>query len=271
MKKIIFFLVLFCTKALSQISVSPTSSIACNSTSSAVIFTITSGAAPYNFIVQTPTCASSYTFGSSSANPTLTFNCPGVYSITINDASNNLLGSVNHTVILSAFILVEVLMDADENDTICRGKTVLIYGHMINPITWNTGETMASINVSPTVTTTYSFTGIYDGPGSRTCTANGYKTIVVQPCTVNFDEIGGDENFIRVFPNPLKDKLHLELQQNVVLPYRLTISNSLGQEMFLPIETQDKQEIDISFLSKGFYYLKFDCGSKQKVMKIIRE
>ncbi len=50
-------------------------------------------------------------------------------------------------------------VNAGEDRTICEGETVTLTATGANSYEWSTGETTASINVSPSVTTTYTVTG----------------------------------------------------------------------------------------------------------------
>lgn len=74
----------------------------------------------------------------------------------------------------------------------------------------------------------------------------------------------------KVFPNPAKDKLNVEFE-HISDTDKLTITNVLGQELFKVIKPSLKQEIDISWLAPGIYFLRAENKYKQGVYKIVKE
>ena len=55
---------------------------------------------------------------------------------------------------------------------------------------------------------------------------------------------------------------------------KLTITNTLGQVVFTTRELQAKQEIDVSFLDSGVYFVTLRQAQgmrKQKTIKVIKE
>ncbi len=87
--------------------------------------------------------------------------------------------------------------------------------------------------------------------------------------SVKENEIGDDE--ISFFPNPVSNKLNLTLKQTKFKSYKIVIINYLGEivhQLNDPISTQN---IDVSFLTTGIYYLKVYDDRKQKTYKMIKE
>ncbi len=80
-----------------------------------------------------------------------------------------------------------------------------------------------------------------------------------------------ENDLIKVYPNPVKDKLNIELSIAGLPGTRLTLINSLGQMVYLSEEVEQNQEIDLSSLARGIYYLKINNSSQQKVVKIIKD
>ena len=87
-------------------------------------------------------------------NPTVTT----TYSIT---ASNACSANVTDEIVIN--ITPEITLDAGSDVAICSGETVELTATGTGPFNWNTGETTASINVSPSSTTTYT---VSSGTGS---------------------------------------------------------------------------------------------------------
>jgi hypothetical protein len=81
-----------------------------------------------------------------------------------------------------------------------------------------------------------------------------------------------EEDFdFKFYPNPVKDKLTIQFMPNKLNFNFLRIDNSLGQTVYILDTITSKQEIDLSFLASGVYYLKIQGNSEQKVFKIIKE
>jgi hypothetical protein len=80
-----------------------------------------------------------------------------------------------------------------------------------------------------------------------------------------------ENDFVKVYPNPFKDKLNVEFSTNEIKDKKIYITNTLGQVVYSLENLNIKQEIDISNLASGIYYLKIQNSSTQKVVKIIKE
>jgi hypothetical protein len=260
-------------KLFSQITIAPTTTMACDDYYRFVNFTVTAGTAPYSFTVETPSCNTTFTATSLTANGYFQVFCQGVYTLTVYDATSSFSASVTHTVVYETFVDAGISGDA-YNDTICLGIISYLFasgvpGNVINPITWNTGETTPFIIVSPTVTTSYSYTGVSSYPMmTKTCTAIGTMTLVVVTCDNGVGIKDLTDIDYKIYPNPIKDKLYLEFEQSAI---KLKITNALGQTVFVLNEPLPEQEIDMSFLSSGVYFFGFENKQGQKVMKIIKE
>lgn len=74
-----------------------------------------------------------------------------------------------------------------------------------------------------------------------------------------------------IYPNPVVNKMTLEFYFQVLSKQKITINNSLGQIVYSLNTVSQKQELDLSFLSSGIYYLKVENISGQKVFKVIKE
>ena len=117
-----------------------------------------------------PNGAMSYTFSSGSAmvSPSIT----STYSI----LGTNSLGCVssvpaNVTVVVNPLPVVSI----SGNTTICKGTAVILNGTGAQSYTWNTGQNISTIQVTPSITTTYSITGL----GVNGCKNASFITINV--------------------------------------------------------------------------------------------
>ena len=75
---------------------------------------------------------------------------------------------------------------------------------------------------------------------------------------------------IKIFPNPTNDKIHLEFEQNRAMD-KVSITNALGQEVYMLLKPEPNKEIDISHLTKGIYLLQVNVGGTMQSYKIIKQ
>jgi hypothetical protein len=78
-------------------------------------------------------------------------------------------------------------------------------------------------------------------------------------------------NGVIIYPNPLINKLNINFEMNIAENYYIQITNTIGQTIYSKDTLTQKQEIDLSFLESGIYYLRVQNNSEQKVFKIIKE
>jgi hypothetical protein len=80
------------------------------------------------------------------------------------------------------------------------------------------------------------------------------------------------ENFVSVYPNPVKDKLTIDVENKNAVDINFSLTNSLGQLINVNSKTiNTKLEIDTSELPTGIYYLKVQNNLGQRVFKVIKE
>ncbi len=84
----------------------------------------------------------------------------------------------------------------------------------------------------------------------------------------NIQENTFNEMRINVFPNPAQEKL---LVSTAFKLDKMTLINSIGQELFVLDEPQYKQEIDISSLPAGIFFIKAENKQAQAVFKFIKD
>jgi hypothetical protein len=66
------------------------------------------------------------------------------------------------------------------------------------------------------------------------------------------------------------DKIYIQFEQSTAID-RLSVLNTLGQEAFKMVKPQPDQEIDVSQLPAGIYFLKAENKQGQGVFKLIKE
>ncbi|MEI6853331.1 MAG: T9SS type A sorting domain-containing protein, partial [Bacteroidota bacterium] len=92
---------------------------------------------------------------------------------------------------------------------------------------------------------------------------------------VNAYYIGLDENNldlgIRIYPNPAKETLTLELTSTLNAPTKFEVCDLLGRKMMEQNIANLKTQIDVSSLAKGMYLLKLKCGNKIQTKRFVKE
>lgn len=114
---------------------------------------------------------------STQQNPTITYNQPGNYNVSLVVTSPN---GCTDTLIQTIIIYPPPVANAGPDVHVCLGKNVTLQATGGTSYLWSNGATTGSISVSPTVTTTYTVT-VTDGIG---CTATDQVTVIVDPLPV---------------------------------------------------------------------------------------
>lgn len=116
------------------------------------------------------------------------------------------------------------------NTVIFVGESTVLTAVGAESYLWNTGETTASITVSPSANTTYSVVGT-DGNG---CTSDAQVTVIVNP-----DGVGEEQmNAFEIFPNPTNGKVTVVCDEME----SVSILSMTGQQIEF-VETNDNHTI----------------------------
>lgn len=76
---------------------------------------------------------------------------------------------------------------------------------------------------------------------------------------------------VKIYPNPAKDKLTIEFESLELERIKLSISNTLGQNVYSAMGLTQVHNVDISLLPSGIYFLKLQKDLEQKTFKIIKD
>jgi hypothetical protein len=77
---------------------------------------------------------------------------------------------------------------------------------------------------------------------------------------------------IRMYPNPAHDKLFIEGIENTSGVEKITLYNSLGQSIAVPMSKKgNTTEEDISNLPNGLYLVVYDCGDSRTIWKFLKQ
>jgi hypothetical protein len=208
-----------------------------------ITLTTTGGTAPYSYS-WTPTGGIAATASGLVA---------GTYSCTVKDA-NLCSVAVSTTITQPATFSV-----ATSNSIICVGSTASLTATGATSYTWNTAATTSVIAVSPTVTTTYTVTGV-----TGVCSNSLTITQNVSLCT-GVNEVLG--NLVTIYPNPNNGVFTIELNATT----QVTITNILGDVLVNTTLNTGKQTLDIQNKANGIYFVKLIQNGKQQIIKLIKE
>ena len=113
----------------------------------------------------------------------------------------------------------------------------------------------------------------------KTTDSSGCRDSLVQQilnrstsATVGIKELKPSIQEVKLYPNPVASILNVEVEAIEPANLKLTINNIFGQVVYHSENVKaHKQELDLSFLRNGLYFLKIQSGSDQKTFKIIKE
>jgi serine protease len=152
---------------------------------------------------------------------------------------------------------------------ICAGTSSSLTATGATSYTWSPATTLSAANgsvvaASPTITTTYTVIGL-----SGTCSNTKTITLTVSTCTgiENLNPL----NSISVFPNPSNGLFTISNSMNSK-KLELVVTNAIGQLIISETALDAAQlQIDLTKMSKGFYYLKVSTDEGAKSFKLILE
>lgn len=76
---------------------------------------------------------------------------------------------------------------------------------------------------------------------------------------------------LKIYPNPVTDKLQIEFTDAESQDLKLELFNSLGKIVYTTAHIEEKQEIDLSEFPGGMYFLKIQNAQMRKVYKIVKQ
>jgi hypothetical protein len=132
--------------------------------------------------------------------------------------------------------------------------------------TFTTTTTPFEFTVRPGKTNTYSITSITNACGAGPATSR-LRLIVNPVLSVGIVSQG---NWLNVYPSPVLQRCTIEIQDGITTSVSVTISDATGREVFHK-QTASRDELDLSGLLPGQYFLKAEQAgriAKQKILKI---
>lgn len=85
---------------------------------------------------------------------------------------------------------------------------------------------------------------------------------------VSVSEISQPDMGLRIYPNPANEILHVEC--SISTDAEIEILNMLGEKVFSAMVKASKEEMDISALPKGIYFVRVNTGTKSVVSRFLK-
>lgn len=174
----------------------------------------------------------------------------GIYTVTSN----------NSGCIETATILVS---NADPTITvnsgaICRGQSYTLVASGASTYTYSSGPV-----VTPTISTTYSV----NGTNTAGCKGLALAHLTVNDCVSGLNETSESATGIKLFPNPVKNILNVELDSD----REIIFLNAIGQKVYSLKLNAGKQTVNLEGLAKGVYVVKITSTNHSENFRVIKE
>lgn len=220
--------------------------------------------APYSFTWT----ASGGTFnpGPQVLSPDIQFDSPGIYTITL-AATNGTVSVYTKTInITSPNINFSAI-----SETICPGQAASFTVEGVSNFTWQPGNVISSmVSFTPSASQTYTcFAEEING-----CRTNSVVEVVVAACT-GLDVYRADQVELKVYPNPAKSQLNLEINKFEMQEFCIHITDALGRVIYTkqldPIAGKQLLEIDVAGFDAGIYLIRLTVqDGSVKSMKFVK-
>lgn len=203
---------------------------------------------------------STYTWSNNASSSTTTVN-PGT-STSYTVLGTNMQGCTGNTVITVNVSPLPSISIVSSSSTLCAGQTATLNASGATSYTWNTGSNNASAIINPTVTTTYSITGITANSCSNTATFT--QPVVI--CTGLEESFS--QNVLQISPNPFSD--HIRIHGSGINGM-IRIVDAIGRTVYEVKGEEDLILSGLQNLASGLYYIVIPKLPDQSVYKLIKE
>ncbi len=196
--------------------------------------------------------ANSYTWstGTSTNALVVTPSVSSSYTVT----GENGYGCLNNSVTFINLVTANLIISST-NSVLCSKNTATLTANGATTYSWNTTATVNIITVSPTVTTTYTVSGI-DANG---CSGSNTFVQTVSPCAgiVDFTE---DAHSFYIYPNPAQNEFVIQ-SANSSESFNLEIYNLIGQKV-IEVNKLISGKMIQTQLPLGVYYYQITSQNK---------
>ncbi|HLG03847.1 MAG TPA: T9SS type A sorting domain-containing protein [Bacteroidia bacterium] len=268
---------LFVTFGNTSGNISITASNSCG-TSSASTFSVTVNAPPVpainsngpttfclgDSVILSSDMAANYMWSNGSTDQSISVTSSGSYSVTITDGNGCSAVSASTTVTVNP--LPNVSFTGLMLDYCTYSPSSALSGTPAGGIFSGPGITGNSFDPAMAGTGTWTIT--YSYTDANNCSNTSDLTVNVYLCTGVADEQGSMD--VIVFPNPTNGIFHISILQPSGEPLKMELFTLYGQLVYSSAIIQPGgEQVDVSGLERGIYFLKISDGNRLRVQKII--
>jgi len=175
------------------------------------------------------------------SSPTHTFSAPGTYTVKLvldyGSSKDTLTQIIDYPFSVPS-------LSVSGLQTICKGQTVILTPSGAATYTWSGVGTQTAPVLSPTATTVYTLTGA----DTNGCVVKKTITLIVNPCTSIYEL---QFLTITIGPNPAKDYLQVETDQNI----QLIIRDQIGRVVLEEAVSVGSNRLSVEQLPNGIYFM----------------
>ncbi|WP_317896559.1 T9SS type A sorting domain-containing protein [Aurantibacillus circumpalustris] len=144
--------------------------------------------------------------------------------------------------------------------TVCPGQSATLTVSGASTYSWSTTQ------LTPTISVSINASSVFSVAGTNTLTGcNNSKTVSVIYSNCTGINENSNSNF-RIYPNPLNENLHLELQQAAVIK----LYDQLGRLILSQDFQKGNSILSVSHLKEGIYFIQLNFGEAVFTQKTIK-
>lgn len=184
-------------------------------------------------------------------------------------ANNQCGASSQRTLNITLHQLPSVTLDLSSIDSLCdNGPNVVLNGGIPSGGTYS-GIAVVGTLFSPSLAGIGNHTITYSYTDNHTCTNYASGSVFVDVCT-DIEESGNSFSY-DIYPNPMADKVTVEIRGKENVITKLVIMDIAGKRLLEITTSKSKTEIDLSAFSTGVYVLRVEYPNGVRCTKLIKQ